>query len=262
MSVMSRSREVVNTALRPLNVQVIKARSDDPSIQGFISARRTVAAARASGLSVGDYVDATFSEPGATARAVEAMLGMSGLSSAARVCEIGPGTGRYAEKVVAALHPDVYEIYETATDWLPHLRTLPHALVQPCDGHTLRATADDSVDLVHANKVFVYIPFPAVVGYLDEMVRVARPGGTIAFDVVTEPCLTDEVVHTWVREGSIFRPVPRDWLIDYLKRRGAALSGSHLGRLVDSRSELFAFRKVGDPAARGRVAEAVRPQVR
>ena len=224
MSIMGTARGLTNNALRPLNVHLVRGRTDDPAIQTFISARRTIAEARAAGVSVGEYVDSRFSVPGATARTVDAIVRLGGLSSADRVCEIGPGTGRYAEKVIAALQPEVYEIYETAADWLPHLRTLPNAVIQPCDGHTLSATTSGSVDLVHANKVFVYIPFDTVVGYLNEMVRVARPGGTIAFDVVTERCLPDDVVQTWVGDGTIFRPMPRDWMIDYLERRAATPS--------------------------------------
>ena len=75
------------------------------------------------------------------------------------VCEIGPGSGRYAEEVIAALHPDTYEVYETATDWLPYLRKLPNAVIRACDGHTLSQTSSASVDLVHAQKVFVYLQF-------------------------------------------------------------------------------------------------------
>ncbi len=243
MSILGTARGVVNSVLRPFNVQVVRGRTDDPAVQSFIPARTTIAAARAAGVSVGDYVDGRFSAPGTSARTVDALVRMSGLSSAQRVCEIGPGTGRYAEKVIAALKPDAYEIYETATDWLPHLRKLPNAVIQPCDGHTLTPTTSASVDLVHANKVFVYLPFEAVVGYLNEMVRVARPGGTIAFDVVTEPCLTDDVVQAWSREGTLFRPLPREWLIDYLRRRGASLTGSHFAQLIDSQTELLVFRK-------------------
>jgi len=234
---------LLNAALRPLNVQVVRGRTTDPSIQDFIPARETIAAARAAGLSVGDYVDQTFSQPGTTARSVDGMLRMSGLSSAQRVCEIGPGTGRYAEKVIAALRPAAYEMYETASDWLPHLQTLPNAVIQPCDGHTLAATPSASIDLVHANKVFVYVPLGAVMGYVNEMIRVARPRGIIAFDVVTEPCLTEEVVNAWIAEETIFRPVPRQWLIDYLARRGAAFVGSYLAPLTMSLTELFVFRK-------------------
>jgi hypothetical protein len=41
------------------------------------------------------------------------------------VCEIGADSRRFAEEVIAALHPDRYEIYETAGDWLPWLSRLP-----------------------------------------------------------------------------------------------------------------------------------------
>ncbi len=119
MSVKSAAQDVVNNALRPLNVQLVKGRSTDPAVQSFISARKTIAAARAAGLTVGDYIDRTFAVPGTTERTVDAMISLSGLSSARRVCEIGPGTGRYSEKVIAALRPDFYEVYEPpATGWL------------------------------------------------------------------------------------------------------------------------------------------------
>jgi phospholipid N-methyltransferase len=253
----SHAARLVNTAMRPLNIQIVPGRTTDPAVQSFLRARKTIARARAAGLSVGDYVDQTFSQPGTTARSVDAMIRISGLSFARRICEIGPGTGRYAEKVIAALKPEAYEIYETADDWLPYLRTLPNAVIQPCDGHTLSATASGSVDLVHANKVFVYIPFNAVMGYVDEMVRVARPGGIIAFDVVTERCLTDEVVQAWIAQETIYRPVPREWLIGYLGRRGMAFTGSHLAYLTDSQTELLVFQKTRTMAQACRAMEGV-----
>ncbi|WP_312858126.1 class I SAM-dependent methyltransferase [Pseudonocardia pini] len=194
---------------------------------------------------MGDYIDQTFATPGTTARTVAEMLRLGGLTSARRVCEIGPGTGRYSEKVIEALHPETYLIYETATDWWPHLRALPHAVVQPCDGHTLTPTPTASIDLVHAQKVFVYLPFETVMGYVDDMIRVARPGGVIAFDVITEECLTDDLVTAWIAAGTIYRPVPREWLIEYLGRHGVHFRGSCLVRLVEGRTELLVFRKSG-----------------
>ena len=136
------------------------------------------------------------------------------------VCEIGPGSGRFAEEIIAAVHPDRYEMYETARDWLPHLSQLPNAVLRACDGHTLSETADGSVDLVHAQKVFVYLAFHATAGYLAEMARVVRPGGAVAFDIVTEDCLNEETVKTWVREASFYKPVPRTWAVDFMQRRG------------------------------------------
>jgi SAM-dependent methyltransferase len=130
------------------------------------------------------------------------MLGLARLAEPVqRVCEIGPGSGRYAEKVIAAVHPKVYEIYETATDWLPHLKTLPGAVIQPCDGRTLASTPSASLDLVHAQKAFVYLDFATTVGYFREMARVVRPGGVVAFDIVSERCLDEEILDMWVNVG-------------------------------------------------------------
>ena len=143
------------------------------------------------------------------------------------VCEIGPGSGRFAEEIIAALSPGRYEIYETARDWLPRLSQLPNAVIQECDGHTLSGTADGSVDLVHAQKVFVYLEFYATAGYLEEMARVVRPGGAVAFDIVTEDCLDDATVREWVRKASFYRPVPRAWAVEFMRRRGLTLRGSH-----------------------------------
>jgi SAM-dependent MidA family methyltransferase len=61
-----------------------------------------------------------YATPGTTSATVQAMLDLAQLPEPVRrVCEIGPGSGRYAERVIAAVNPNVYEIYETATDWLP-----------------------------------------------------------------------------------------------------------------------------------------------
>ncbi|MCA1674327.1 MAG: class I SAM-dependent methyltransferase, partial [Actinobacteria bacterium] len=189
MSLKTIARDCVNASLRPIGIQIVRGRTNDPAIKSFLPAKKTTAAARRAGLSIGDYIDQKYAEAGATAASVDAMLRLSALTdSVERVCEIGPGSGRYAEKVIAALRPQVYEAYETASDWWPHLRTLPNLITQPCDGHTLTNTKSASVDLVHAHKVFVYIPFVTTVGYLQEMARVVRPGGAVAFDVVTEDC--------------------------------------------------------------------------
>ena len=197
----------MNTSLRPLRVQLIRGSSTNPAVKTFLSARKTLGAAKHAGLSVGDYIDKTFAEPGVTAATVEAMLRLSGLQGQVdRVCEIGPGSGRYMmEKVIESLHPKTYEFYETADDWVRYLRTFPAALGRPSDGRTLSSTATASVDLVHAQKVFVYIDFWATARYLDEMARVVRPGGTVAFDIVTEDCLDEATLAYWMEHGSIYR---------------------------------------------------------
>lgn len=245
MSLLNHVHDRVNGALRPLGVQVVRGYSTDPAIQPFLSARRTVAAAKRAGLSVEDYIDSYSAEPGATSTTVDTMLRLADLGDRAeRVCEIGAGSGRYAARVIAALHPDVYEVYETAQDWLPHLRGMPSVVTQPTDGHSLGHTATASVDLVHAHKIFVYIPFITTVGYLEEMARVVRPGGTLAFDIVNEKCMDEAATKKWVKDGAtIYCLTPRTWTIDLLARSGLSLLGSELIPLSGASTELLVFRR-------------------
>jgi SAM-dependent methyltransferase len=245
MSVASWARQGVNSALRPLGVQMIRARTTDRAIQPFLPAKETIAAAKREGLSVGDYLDRYSAEPQVTAAAVQALLQIGALGHEVdRVCEIGPGSGRYAEKIIEALRPSAYEIYETASDWLPYLRRLPNLVERPADGHALSATATESIDLVQAHKLFVYIPFATTVGYLDEMARVVRPGGVVAFDIVTEDCLDEQAAKTWVAENAvIYMMTPRAWTVDLLERRGLDLLGSHFEPLSGALTELLVFRK-------------------
>ena len=245
MSLRSDLGASANRFLRPLNVQLISGTSTDPAVDNYLPARKTIAAARSAGLSVSDYIDNTHVQPGATAAVVKEMLAIAGLSSKCEtVCEIGAGSGRFAEKVIAALHPDRYEIYETARDWLPHLRKLPNAVLQDSDGHSLASTKDASVDLAHAQKVFTCIPFYASVGYMAEMARVVRPGGTVAFDAVTEDCLEETAIRTWGQPSrSIFHPLPREWLVSFLAERYLTLAGSFFTPLPPGRAEVLVFHK-------------------
>jgi SAM-dependent methyltransferase len=236
--------QAVNSGLRPLGVQLVSGRSSDPAIKSFLSARKTLAAARRAGIPVGDYIDQVHAVPGATPDLVRAMLKIADLHGPVeRVCEIGPGSGRFAVQVIAALAPGAYEIYEPARDWLPHLRTLPNVVERRCDGHTLSGTGDATVDLVHSQKLFTYLDFQVCAGYLSEMARVARPGGTVAFDAVTEPCLDEGTVRHWIDDGTIYLPFPRDWTVEFMRRRGLELLGSHFTPLPPGRSELLIFRR-------------------
>ena len=107
MSVRAAVAETVNAGLRPVGVQLVPGTSPDPAIKTYIPARKTIAAARRAGLSVGAWIDQNHAEPGATADLVNAMLGIAGLHEKCdTVCEIGPGSGRYAEVVTASLSPN------------------------------------------------------------------------------------------------------------------------------------------------------------
>lgn len=250
MSVMGRLQRGVNGALRPLGIQMVRGFTTDPLISPFLPARRTIKRATEAGLSVGDYLDNYSSEPGATAETVEAMLEASGLHDATdvgRVLEIGPGSGRYTARVMSALRPRAYEVYETAPDWIRYLRgEFPGLTFHPADGHTLGSTGSSTVDLVHSHKLLCYIPFVTAVCYLDEMARVVRPGGTAAFDLITDDCMDSQMTKTWLAEpmrGAIYSVAPRDWVLRFMAQRDLELAGSHFVPLSGGRTELLVFKR-------------------
>ncbi len=243
MSIRSSLAKPVNDVLRPFRIQLVPGTSSNPAIKDYLPARKLIGAASKAGLPLGAYMDQTYAKPNATPETVRAMLELADLAGCRTVCEIGPGSGRYAEEVIAAVHPARYEIYETARDWLPRLSKLPNAVMHDADGRTLSQTPDSSVDLVHSHKLFVYTEFFATAGYLEEMARVVRPGGAVAFDIVTEDCMDDDTISEWVQIASFYRPVPRVWVIEFMKRRGLTLRGSHFPPLPPGTAELLVFRR-------------------
>jgi SAM-dependent methyltransferase len=251
MSVQHLIQVAVNRMLRLVGFQVVRGYSTDPAISPFLPARRTIRAAGKAGKSVGDYLDSYSAEPGTTDETVEALFELSGLAADTvdRVCEIGPGSGRYATRVMNRLHPTSYEVYETAPDWIRYLRgALPGLTFHPADGHGLGSTPSASVDLVHSHKLLCYIPFVTALGYIDEMARVVRPGGTAAFDLITDDCLDDATTKVWLTEPhrmTIYSVAPRRWLTDFLAVRDLQLVGSRFVPLSGGRTELLVFRRLG-----------------
>jgi SAM-dependent methyltransferase len=248
MSVRHWLQVAVNRPLGLAGFQIVRGYSTDPAISPFLPARRTIRQAEKAGQSVGDFLDSYSAEPGATAETVEAVLELGGLTpeTVDRVCEVGPGSGRYTTRILSALQPTSYEVYETAQDWIRYLRgELPALTFQPADGHSLASTPSTSVDLVHSHKLLGYIPFVTALGYMNEMARVVRPGGTAAFDMITDDCLDEPTTRVWLTEPhrmAIYTVAPRDWLIGFLARRDLELVGRRFIPLSGGRTELLVFR--------------------
>ncbi len=175
--------------------------------QGFIDADRTVAAARAAGLSVCEWLEAGEADPrkkGRRDHIVERLRLAGALEGLHSVCEVGAGTGRYLEGVLRRSCPETYEVYETDPGWVRYLesefghRPSLSLVCHPADGRTLGSTRTNACDLVHAHGVFVYLPLLQSIGYLRECVRVCRPGGHIAFDYLPERVLGWRDVQGWL----------------------------------------------------------------
>ncbi len=243
-------KSVVNKALAPMGVTITRADTHDwNDVANFIPFEPTMAAARAAGLTVGDYIDSILNEaPGSSQSTIDKMAATGVFAGRMdNVVEIGPGTGRYLEKTLKACKPGRYEIYETAGPWSDYLVKEYSVALQPTDGYSLAATADASVDLVQAHKVFSTVPFMVTCCYWHEMARVIRPGGWAAFDVVTESCLGGDVLRAWarsdIRNGSFPAVMPRKVAVDFFTSKGFALAGNFVVPMKPGSTELFVFKR-------------------
>jgi hypothetical protein len=241
------AKTAVNTALGVVGLKLARSGAPFQESKDYIPFRETMREAKAAHLSVGDFVEQKYNEPGTPKFTIDQMRALGAFDGRMeRVVEIGPGTGRYLERVLEGYKPSSYEIYETARDWERYLcRTYP-VVSHPCDGRTLSATPSRSVDLVQTHKVLCGQASLATCRYLNEMARVVRDGGRVVFDVVTETCFDDETVEHWLTTGSGYQHypnlVPRQYVIDLMGRRGLGLLGSFLVPMAPGLTECMVFR--------------------
>jgi SAM-dependent methyltransferase len=168
---------------------------------GYINCQETVRAAEEGGLSVCDYVEKLWGQQGQTRDTISKIMERLPATGFETVCEIGPGTGRYLELLLREYFkasPSQYEFYETAQDWADWLPQKYHITRREADGKKLSQTKDHSMDFVHAHGVFVYTPMLTTCSYIQEMGRVVKPGGVIAFDFYGEDCFPDQVLKKWL----------------------------------------------------------------
>jgi hypothetical protein len=217
----------------------------------YIPYEQTVTEAKARGLSAGDYIDQKYGRSGVTQETVDRLESLGVVHRGVRrICEIGPGSGRYLERVKRVCSPNAYEIYETAAKWRDHLVREHGVLAQPTDGRSLSATPNGSVDLVHAHKVFPGLPFLVAQRYFREMVRVASPGGKVVFDAVTENCMKEATVERWLASNASYDTyptvMPRQCLLDFFAARGFRLKDTFMISMEPGTTEYFVFTLQGD----------------
>lgn len=236
-----------NRVMSRLGIRTVQTHDwSDP--RNFLPFAETIAAASDAGLTVADYVDVAHNAGGATQEAVDQMAALGLFSSPIDVAvEIGPGSGRYLEKVLAHCSPTRYEIYETADSWASYLEERYGAVRQETDGSTLSHTATSSADLVQAHKVFVVTPFVTTCRYWQEMIRVARPDARIVFDIVTERCMDPDTLEQWIElgisNGNYPAIVPRRYAVEFFESLGVGLVGTFFTPMRPGRTEVFVFRK-------------------
>jgi phospholipid N-methyltransferase len=213
----------------------------------FLPLRKTLADAKASGMSLSDYIDAEFNVAGATPTTIESLYRLGVFANPIETaCEIGPGSGRFLEKIIKICKPARYEVYEIDRDWADWLSENFNVVCQTTDGETLRFTPTASMDLVQAYRVFVAQPVLVTLRYLEEMARVVRPGGFVVFDVLDESCLSREALATWLSSGSVFPSlVPSFFVTGVFNARGFKLIGTFSVPLRPGLSKYYVFQAPG-----------------
>ncbi|HLO83264.1 MAG TPA: class I SAM-dependent methyltransferase [Chitinophagaceae bacterium] len=163
------------------------------------------------------------------------------------IVEIGAGTGVYVDKLIKTLgrgNIGVYQVYETAADWVKYLgETYPIQLPES-NGYQLKSTNADSVDLVHAHGVFVYTSFITSMSYLKEMIRVVKKGGIIAFDVFDQSSYTDEIIEKWISTGHTYpNIIPEEIILDLFSKNGFRLLKTFHSAFEPGKSKYFVYLK-------------------
>ena len=238
----------INSSLKLFNLKLIRSKQRFTDYRDYIPFKETIEGARQANLSVGDYIDAKHNKPGATQATIDRMAELGVFDSKIdRVCEIGPGSGRYLEKVLKLCHPSYYEVYETATDWQDWLIQQHDIIAQPTDGKSLSATPSESIDLVQAHKVLPGQPTLITFRYFNEMARIAKPGGKIVFDIVTEDCFDRATLENWLVTGRGYQHypalMPKQFSIDFFEQRNCIFLNSFFVPMKPGKTECMIFAK-------------------
>jgi hypothetical protein len=76
------------------------------------------------------------------------------------------------------------------------------------------------------------------------MARAAKPGGVVAFDIISEQCLPPEIASKWVDAGHDYLvSFCREYVVSLLASRGFLLLDSFLTPYDVGRSEYLIFRR-------------------
>ncbi|MFB7512107.1 methyltransferase domain-containing protein [Streptomyces sp. NPDC056144] len=236
--------------MRRTGFDIVRSTNNRGGVDDFLPFEPTMRAARAAGLSVGDYLDEVMNgTPGATQSTIDALRALGVFAAAPRtVLEIGPGSGRYLERTLKECSPERYEIYETAKPWADHLVATYQVIAQPTAACSLAPTPDGSIDLVHAHKVFNTVTFLSASRYFFEMARVTRPGGRIVFDVMSETSLDPATMRAWATKGGVGHDsypaaMPRRACVDLFASLGCVLEAGFLAPMGFASTEVLVFGK-------------------
>jgi hypothetical protein len=216
----------------------------------WIDATNTTRAAKAEGLSVSQYVAQIWNEVGLVEENIARFerAGAFGKKNG-RVVEIGAGTGRYLEQVIARAMPSEYQIYETAVDWRNWLTTTyPSITACRTDGKSLAETATGSANLILSFGVFVYLPLMTSLRYFLEIYRAAAPGSFVIFDIISEKSIAGPLLDRWIESGVNYPTfLSSEYVVSLFEGADFSLIDTFTSKLGPAVSEFLVFRKTDNP---------------
>ncbi|MCM1251243.1 MAG: class I SAM-dependent methyltransferase [Clostridium sp.] len=127
-------------------------------------------------------------------------------------------------KLIEKFEPTRYEFYEIEkklAEYIIENYQYPYCqmLSQEADGRSLKATADESVDLVFASNIFSLITYDNAYRYLLEMIRICKKDGYVVFDMHTEDTMTESVLSNEQNPANTWRIFPQKVIEDIFGKR-------------------------------------------
>jgi len=211
-----------------------------------------IEAAERAGVYVGDYAEQRWGEVGRSRSIVETLY-KPRLNKESVVLEVGPGTGMFATKVLEHIPAGTMHLYEIDPYWkrflLRMLGSDSRVHMHETNGYSYDDLSDESIDLYHANGVFVYTPHLVTCRNLVEAVRVTRLGGTIAFDffdMEEAPQIFEFVqLNAFPRPQEHWKLNSLSFLKSFMETMGCTLETTHQVKYANFHSLYSVFRKCG-----------------
>ncbi len=221
----------INRLLTPTGLTIARAAPSQaeswrPCIGGpYRSDREVIRKAGKRGVSVGDYLEEEWGQAGRSRKTVAHMREVGAIPDPlGTVCEIGPGSGRYVQRIFEIASPKRYEIYEIERNRARWLAQTYPVVVLPTDGEHLAGTRDKSVQLVHAHGVFGSLKVISCFAYFKEIARITAPDGYVVFDIICEQCMSDDEVDAWLKTPLRYvNLLSKRLLVQFFEKRGFSL---------------------------------------
>lgn len=235
--------KALNKFTIPLGFQVVRY---VPKLGGYIPAKETIEAAAKNNQSITEYVETMWKEQGVVQQVIDKFREFGALnSSTKRVCEIGTGTGIFADAILKSHSISQYESYEIDKDWAEWLALTYKIVSQPTTGESLDKTRSNSIDLIHANGVLVYTPFLVTCKYFFEIFRVTKQDGFAVFDIFSEECFDEASLRAWLSSPHSYPCIlPKDYVKNFFANNGFDFVGEFYRKLGEGRSVYLVFKKL------------------